>query len=101
MTNPEIKVETDDWKLGCFMDWQPKSHTEKCTGCGGKGKYGGGLGWMEEELAVCNECYGSGTITKGPRTPKPELPPVLLEYMRNCWWQFFNGPVPQPPKPNV
>lgn len=85
----EINIETDDWKLGCFMDWQPKNHSEDCPTCKGKGEIGGGLGWMDDDK-TCPDCHGMRFVTKGPRTPKPALPKAVVEHMRRAWWDFFN-----------
>lgn len=87
----EIKVETTDWKLGCFCDWRPKQHDEKCPDCNGKGEVGGGFGDLDG-ARQCSRCWGTRTISKGPTTPKPELPRALIEHMRRAWWDFFNKP---------
>jgi hypothetical protein len=43
-----------------------------------------------EGAETCPKCYGTGTVSKGPRVPKPELPKALVEHMRRAWWDFFN-----------
>lgn len=86
----DICVETEDWKLACYLEWRPKSHEEDCPRCNGKGEIGGGFGWLDD-AKECDKCRGRGTVTKGPKTQRPELPKRLTEYMRRAWWEFFNG----------
>jgi len=86
---PSISIETTDWRLGCFIDWAPKQHYEKCPTCLGHGEVGGGFGDLDGPQQ-CPKCYGSRMVSKGPTTPKPDLPPALLEHMRRAWWDFFN-----------
>jgi len=83
-------TETDDWKLGCFMDWRPKSHEEECPYCHGKGEVGGGFKDLDGPRQ-CPECFGRRSITKGPMTPQPELPKALVEHMRRAWWDYLNA----------
>lgn len=85
-----MNIETDDWKLGCFMDWRPKRHEEECPACHGAGEVGGGFKSLDGPRQ-CENCYGRGTVTKGPSTPKPELPKALTEHMRRAWWDFVNS----------
>jgi hypothetical protein len=86
-----IGDQTDDWKLDCFVEWVPKSHTENCPECSATGSHRSPrLGWVGDEDRTCNKCYGTGTITVGPRTPKPELPKHLLEHLRRAWFDYFN-----------
>jgi len=85
----ETKLETEDWQLSCYLEWRPKNHQEKCEYCDGKGKVGGGFGYLEE-AQQCDRCHGLKTVTKGPRTPRPELPKKLIEHMRRAWWDYFN-----------
>ena len=87
---PRTITETDDWKLGCFVDWRPKSHEEECQYCNGKGEVGGGFKDLDGPRE-CPECFGRGSITKGPRAPHPELPKALVEHMRRAWWDFLNA----------
>ena len=84
-------TETEDWKLGCFMDWKPKHHTETCPRCNGKGETGGHFKDLDGPQ-TCYQCFGSRIVTKGPTTPKPELPPALVEHMRRAWWDYLNQP---------
>ena len=86
---PKTTYDTEDWHLGLFMDWTPKSRTVKCTTCDGSGKIGGGFKWIGEQ-EVCPDCNGTGYVVKGPDTPKPELPLDLREHMRRAWWDFHN-----------
>lgn len=86
--------ETEDWVLKCFMDWAPKSHQEACDRCGGRGMVGGGFKSMSE-AEPCPDCCGIGRITKGPRTPRPELPAAAVEHMRRAWWDYWNRPTEQ------
>lgn len=80
-------VETDDWKLGCFMEWRPKNHAETCPTCLGHGEVGGGFHDLEGPRP-CPKCFGMTTVIKGPTTPRPELPVELVEHMRRAWWDF-------------
>lgn len=82
-------LETEEWKLQCFMDWTPKSLYIKCPSCLGKGIVGGGLGSLDGEQE-CSKCFGRREITKIITEPKPELPKALVEHMRRAWWDFFN-----------
>lgn len=89
MKTPQI-VETDDWKLGCFMEWRPKNHAEECPTCYGKGEVGGYFRDLDGPRP-CPQCAGMKIVHKGPTTPKPELPPALVEHMRRAWWDFINA----------
>lgn len=82
-------IDTEDWNLGCFMEWRPKSHPETCPRCFGRKEVGGGFKDIDGPRE-CPECFGMGIITKGPRTPKPKIPAELREHMRRAWWDFFN-----------
>lgn len=82
-------IETEDWKLGCFMEWRPKHHYEDCQSCLGEGMVGGGFKSLDGQRE-CPDCFGSGQVHKGPTTPKPELPPALVEHMRRAWWDYTN-----------
>ncbi len=86
---PSIKIETEDWRLGCFLDWQPKQHFIQCPRCKGRGEVGGGFKSLDGPHQ-CPDCYGTRSISRGPTTPRPELPPALVEHMRRAWWDFFN-----------
>lgn len=88
-TRPSLNVETEDWRLSCFLDWSPKSHAETCPTCLGHGEVGGGFGSLDGP-EPCPQCTGTKFVTRGPRTPKPELPKALVEHMRRAWWDFFN-----------
>lgn len=85
---PSVNIETDDWALSCYLDWRPKNHEEECPDCHGRGECGGGFKDLDGPVQ-CPTCFGRRTVTKGPRTPKPELPKVLVEHMRRAWWDFF------------
>lgn len=89
----EISVETTDWKLGCFLDWRAKSHSETCPTCKGNRTVGGGFKDLDGPQE-CPTCFGIGSVTKGPTTLKPELPKALVEHMRRAWWDFFNSEQP-------
>lgn len=80
---------TKDWELHAFLDWKAIRRAETCTGCGGRGTVGGGFKDLDGPRQ-CNDCFGSGTVSKGPTTPRPELPPALVEHMRRAWWDFMN-----------
>ena len=84
-------VETDDWKLGAYMEWRPKHHSEECAHCRGRGKVGGGFKDMDGSRQ-CTSCYGTGNVSKPPKTPIPDLPPALVEHLRRAWWDFLNKP---------
>ena len=82
-------AETDDWKLGCFMEWRPKRHPKECPTCNGTKEIGGGFKCIDGPRQ-CPECFGSGFISTGPTTPVPELPAALREHMRRAWLDFLN-----------
>jgi DnaJ-class molecular chaperone len=84
------QLETEDWVLKCFMDWAPKSHQETCDRCNGKGEVGGGFKSLSDP-EPCPQCFGTRTVTKGPRTPRPDLPPAIVEHMRRAWFDYFHG----------
>ena len=90
MSENKVVVETNDWKLGCFMEWRPKSHSETCPRCNGSGEIGGGFKDIDGPRE-CPQCFGSKFITKSPTTEMPELPAELKEHMRRAWWDFVNG----------
>lgn len=83
-------VETTDWKLGCFMDWREKHHSEQCPSCHGIGEVGGGFKDLDGSRQ-CPKCLGLTYIMKGATTPKPELPADLVEHMRRAWWDYLNA----------
>jgi hypothetical protein len=83
-----VVVETNDWKLDAFIDWMPKSHSEECPYCHGAGEVGGGFKSLDG-ARECPTCFGRGSVTKGPTTPKPEIPPALREHMRRAWFDFM------------
>lgn len=83
-------VETTDWKLGCFMDWRAKNHSETCPECHGKKEIGGGFKDIDGPRE-CPTCFGIGTVIKGPTTPRPELPEPLVEHMRRAFWDYVNA----------
>lgn len=80
---------TKDWELHAFLDWKELRHDEECTCCHGRGKVGGGFKDIDGPRQ-CPTCYGRGVVSKGPTTPRPELPPALVEHMRRAWWDFMN-----------
>ena len=87
---PRIVAENDDWKLGCFMEWRAKSHLEVCPTCHGSKEVGGGFKSLDGPRE-CPECFGIGHITKGPKTPAPEIPAEMREHMRRAWFDFLHG----------
>ena len=84
------EVETDKWKLGCFMEWRPKHRAIDCPSCNGRGEVGGGFKDIEGSRP-CPECFGTKIKSVGPTSEKPELPAALVEHMRRAWWDFVNG----------
>jgi hypothetical protein len=82
-------IETEGWKLGCFIDWQPKSKVVTCPNCLGARTIGGGLGWLGDP-EDCPKCFVTGSITQRTTEPKPDLPVELVEHMRRAWWDFVN-----------
>ena len=88
---PAKTYDTEDWKLECFIDWRPKYHQEKCHNCNGLRMVGGGFGSIDG-ATECTTCHGTGSINKGPSTPRPELPLDLREHLRRAWYDFFNTP---------
>lgn len=88
-TRPSINLESEDWRLSCFLDWAPKQHIETCPTCKGTGKVGGGLGDLDGPIQ-CEKCFGTRNITCGPKTPKPQIPAAIKEHMRRAWYDYFN-----------
>lgn len=90
-------IETEDWKLGCFMEWRPKHKTISCQYCGGRGEVGGGFKDLDGPRP-CPECHGTRIRTVAPTSPPPELPPSLVEHMRRAWWDFVHQSAPIEPE---
>lgn len=86
---PSLALETEDWALSCYLEWRAKSHEETCPTCHGTGEVGGGFGSFDGP-EQCDRCCGTRTVTVGPKSPRPSLPPELIEYMRRAWWDYFN-----------
>ena len=82
--------DTEDWKLGCFLEWQPKNHTEVCDNCNGRKMVGGGFKSIDDAIQ-CYKCFGSGILTVSPKTLKPEIPADLREHLRRAWFDYFNA----------
>lgn len=80
-------IETEDWKLGCYLEWRPKMHSETCPSCNGHGEVGGGFKSLDGPRQ-CNQCFGVGSISKHPTTKMPEIPPDLREHLRRAWYDF-------------
>lgn len=91
-------VETEDWKLGAFMEWRPISRQKTCPRCEGLKTGGDGFKWLDGPQD-CPECLGRGYIWTEPTTKMPELPADLREHMRRAWWDFFNLPDPKKDTP--
>lgn len=89
-TDPSRIKETQDWKLGCFIDWRPKDHAETCPTCLGHGEVGGGFKSLDGPVP-CPRCFGTRIVSKSPTTQMPEIPPALIEHMRRAWWDYFNS----------
>lgn len=84
------KMETEDWKLGAFLDWKPKHKTETCSNCGGSGYTGGHFKDLDGPQE-CNVCWGSKVVSVKPSSPRPEIPLDIREHMRRAWFDFYNG----------
>ena len=82
--------DTEDWKLSCWLDFHPKSHTEECDYCHGNKTVGGGFKSIDGAVE-CPQCFGSGFLTKPPKTQKPDIPPELKEHLRRAWFDYFNA----------
>ena len=83
-------VETEDWHLGCFMEWRPKHKTITCPTCHGRGEVGGIFKDLDGPQ-TCPECWGTNIKSVGPTTPAPELPAELREHMRRAWWDYLHA----------
>jgi hypothetical protein len=83
------EIETDEWKLGCFMSWQQKYRTKNCSYCNGSGEIGGGFGWIGDKQ-VCPKCNGTRIETLKPKTQPPPIPPLLEEHMRRAWFDYVH-----------
>lgn len=88
MTEP-FTFNTKDWELHAFLDWKQKQHSVECPRCNGEREVGGGFKDIDGRRQ-CPECWGRGFVLKGATTPKPEIPPDLVEHMRRAWWDFHH-----------
>ena len=43
-----------------------------------------------DDARQCTDCNGTGHVSKGSTTQKPDVPTELLEHMRRAWWDFHN-----------
>lgn len=93
----KVVIETDDWKLGAYMEWRAKHHEEKYKECGGTGTAYTGFRDLDDGPSYCDKCHGRGRIDKGPNTPRPEIPETFREHMRRAWWDFVNDQNRLPP----
>ena len=84
---PKVVIETDDWKLGCFMDWRPKRRAIGCEYCLGTGEVGGGFKSLDGPQQ-CPKCFGTKSVLISPTGAAPPIPPELREHMRRAWWDF-------------
>ncbi len=84
-------TETEDWKLGAFIEWRPKPKSIECPNCHGEGTVGGGFKDIDGPR-VCPECWGRRFKLVHPTSQQPEIPADLLEHMRRAWWDFVNKP---------
>ena len=83
--------ETEDWRLGAWIDWKPKKepYDIPCPCCSGKGEVGGGFKDLDGPRE-CPQCFGRRRIRHpGPTEPKPEVPADLIEHMRKAWIAYF------------
>lgn len=85
----EKVAETDEWKLGAWIDWREKPVRRKCQTCHGTGEIGGGFKDIDGPR-TCPTCFGTGSVPSHPTTPKPDVPADLIEHMRRAWWDYFN-----------
>ena len=96
MSVPNCVIETDEWRLGCYFQWRAKPVRVKCTACGGDGKTSGLFDLDGPQ--TCQTCWGAGSVERAPTTPPPPVPAAIQEHMRRAWWDFVNGPLPEPPE---
>lgn len=83
-------IETDDWKLGCFMEWRAKPKVVECSYCNGSGEIGGGFKDIDGPR-TCPECFGSKVKRVHPTSKQPEIPEDLREHMRRAWFDFVHA----------
>ena len=83
------KMETEDWKLGCFLDWKPKHKSVTCPTCGGSGYTGGHFKDLDGPQE-CSRCFGAKVISVAPTSQRPEIPADIREHMRRAWFDFYN-----------
>ncbi len=82
--------DTDEWELGCFLEWRPKHKMVDCSCCGGSGEVGGGFKSLDG-ARQCPECHGSRYETVYPKSRSPEIPAGIREHMRRAWYDFNKG----------
>lgn len=89
MTTP---LDTKDWRLVAFLNFKcltPQTSID-CPCCNGRGEVGGGFKDMDGPRP-CPECFGSRVKwSGGPTTPKPTVPPLLVEHMRKALFAYFD-----------
>ena len=83
-------IETEDWKLSCYMEWRPKSKKITCPTCLGKGETGGHFKDLDGPQ-ICNSCWGTKIKIVHAEGKPPELPPKLREHMRRAWFDFLHS----------
>lgn len=90
--------ETDEWKLGAYIEWRPKPMSIVCPRCHGEGTIGGGFKDIDGPRS-CPECWGTKVKSVATTSPKPDVSADLVEHMRRAWWDYFNAvPMSQPAK---
>lgn len=85
----EFTHNNEDWELHACLDWQRKWKTVECDRCNGSGREPLAYRDYGDDI-TCTHCRGRGTREEQSTSPRPELPPALIEHMRRAWWDYFN-----------
>lgn len=101
MTN---RYANEEYYLNLHISWKLKANTVseiKCERCNGKGRFGGGFGWYDEDDNTCDTCRGSGKVKNPELTDMPSIPKDLWEHMKKEFQAFGKNPevIPEEPEP--
>jgi hypothetical protein len=81
--------QTDDWKLGAYLQWRPLAKVLDCPRCQGRREVGGGFKDLDG-IRQCPECFGAGIKTVLPdESTKPPVPADLAHALHAVWKDYF------------